>query len=493
MTCIIRVNAVIGVALAIWFFLIPGGLIIRHISDDATHGPGISPAALHLFETMTPRYERWARERCGATRPGQLAIDDVAATEWPLFGSVFYLWAVEELQEAWERDRGLLSVEPAQFARGAIEAAKELVVDPAHASWVEKHWGPGYLERENVFYRMLVMAALVSHYRLTGETEHLPSLRRLTEGLVAELDGSEHGLLDDYPGQCYPSDVLVAAAIIRRADEVLGTDHAAFVERQRRGFDGQRLDPLGLVPFRADAHLGRPIGGSRGCSNAYVCLFAPELWPDAAAKWYANNEEHFWQRRWTAVGFREYPSTVSHDDWTFDVDAGPVLAGHGISACAFGVGAARVNGRFDHAFPLTTELLATSWPLLDGTLLGPRLLSSAVDAPYVGEAAILFNLTRPMNEGLVRRDGGSVPPFTLICVALYFVVGFGLVASSVRPLRRWRRVSCERRVPRSRLQGGFWLLFLGGSGILFWLGLLLPALVLFLFSRVIPITVRLKV
>ncbi len=51
-----------------------------------------------------------------------------------------------------------------------------------------------------------------------------------------------------------------------------------------------------------------------------------------------------------------------------DVDAGPVLAGHGFAACAFGIGAARANGRFNHAWPLSAEMLVTCWPLLDGTL-----------------------------------------------------------------------------------------------------------------------------
>ena len=74
---------------------------------------------------------------------------------------------------------------------------------------------------------------------------------------------------------------------------------------------------------------------------------APELWPQKAEHWYRLYEEHFWQHRWTAVGFREFPHGMKGKNWYADVDAGPVLAGHGISASAFGVGAAAVNGRFD--------------------------------------------------------------------------------------------------------------------------------------------------
>jgi hypothetical protein len=96
------------------------------------------------------------------------------------------------------------------------------------------------------------------------------------------------------------------------------------------------------------------------------------------------------------------------------VDAGPVLKGFGCAACAFGVGAARVNGHFEHAYPLTAEMLVASWPLPNGTRLFPRLLSNAADAPYLGEAAILFNLTRLPAEGVPIKIGGSLPRFVLI-------------------------------------------------------------------------------
>jgi hypothetical protein len=48
------------------------------------------------------------------------------------------------------------------------------------------------------------------------------------------------------------------------------------------------------------------------------------------------------------------------------VDADPVLAGHGVSACSFGIGAARKNGRFDRAYPLAAEMLASIGELPNG-------------------------------------------------------------------------------------------------------------------------------
>ena len=141
--------------------------------------------------------------------------------------------------------------------------------------------------------------------------------------------------------------------MIHRADKVLGTDHSVFVNRAIRGFQNRALDSRGLVPYFADAPLGEPIGTSRGCGNSYVSLFAPEIWPEQARKWYDLYSRYFWQETWTCAGFREYPKDLPANNWDLDVDSGLVLKGFGCAACAFGVGAARVNGHFEHAYPLT--------------------------------------------------------------------------------------------------------------------------------------------
>ena len=458
-----HVNAAIVLFAAITFLLIPGGIVVYDLSDANIREGGIPRAAFRLHRHLTPRYERWARARIASGRAADLSTGDIAGTEWPLFGSVFYLWSTESLQDAWEANRGLSSRAPKDYAGGAVEAATQLVLDPHHAAWVKHHWGEAYLRREDVFYRMLLIAALTTHARLTGSDRHRAVLREQVEGLSRELDESPHGLLDDYPGQCYPGDVLTAIACIRRADAVLGTDHSAFARRALRGFEDERLDERGLPPYRASAASGRAMGPSRGCGNSYVCLFAPEIWPDAARRWYALYERHFWQHRWTAAGFREFPRERPGGDWYADVDAGPVLAGHGISACAFGVGAARVNGRFDHAYPLTAEMLALSWPMANGTLLAPRLLSSATDAPYLGEAAILFNLTRRPAPGFAVRTGGRLPPFVYLVLALTVGLGTLLILLTLRNLRTWRLRRSRLSIPAARAQFALWLvLMLGG-------------------------------
>ena len=270
-------NAAILVLSALYFFLIPGAVTVHDLSDPNIRAAGIPRSAWKLHRSLSPQFERWAKERLDSKRAAELPTSDISGTEWPLFGTVFYLWATESLQDEWEKGHPPGAVAPKVYARGAIQAATRLVMDPTQANWVKIHWGKNYLKTENVFYRMLVIAALTSHARLTGDKEYLPLLKDRVDSLSAELDASRHGLLDDYPHQCFPGDVLTSIAMIHRADKILNTDHSAFVSRAIRGFQNQALDSRGLVPYFADASLGEPLGTSHGCGNSYVSLFAPEI------------------------------------------------------------------------------------------------------------------------------------------------------------------------------------------------------------------------
>src|SRR5205085_216786 len=121
------------------------------------------------------------------------------------------------------------------------------------------------------------------------------------------LDASKSGLLDDYPNECYPGDVMAALMCIKRADTVLGTDHSKFLKKAVRGFTGKNATRYGLPPYAASAGTGAPMSPARGCANSYMSLTAPELWPAQAREWYDLYDRFFWQQRISAVGYREYP------------------------------------------------------------------------------------------------------------------------------------------------------------------------------------------
>ncbi len=447
-------NAAIIAALALYFFAAPLVILLFDFADPALHGPGIPQCAWRWHRALSPKYARWARERMTSGRADKLDKLNVSGTEWPLFGSVFYLLATEALQKDW--DEHPAGVAPKVYAREAIDAAADLVTDPGQAGWVQKHYGAKYLHEEDCFYRLLLICAATSHAKLTGSSRHLALLRDQVETLSAEIDRSSAGLLEDYPGECYPTDVVSVIAAIKRADAVLGTDHSAFCHRALRAFTGDRLDPATQLPvYLANPLSGHPFSPARGCSNSYGTTFGPEVWPDAARGWYALYEKHFWQHRLWAVGFREWPRGDVHGDWYFDVDSGPVIAGYGTSACAYGIAAARTNGRFDHAWPLSAEALAMSWPLPNGALAGARILSNASDAPYLGEAGMLFIFTRQPLPGFAEVKGGRLSGCVCVILCAYLAVAVILIWSAWRSVRQWRR-NADRTVPHEKYRFGAW-------------------------------------
>jgi hypothetical protein len=466
---IICTNSVIATLLAAALLVYPSVRAVLNIHDAALEGPGIPKAAWRLARHLTPRYAAWAQARVALGQAEQLSTENISGTEWPLFGSVFYLWAAQNLQSAWEAGDHSAGVEPKISCRDAIVAASDLVVDPKHATWVQKHWGTNYLHHENVFYRMLVIAALTSRQKLLHDGAHLDMLRDQVETFSRELNDSKSGLLNDYPDECYPGDVMAAIACIRRADSVLGTDHSKFVARSLRAFTGPRGTRLKLPPYLAGSETGAPFSEARGCANSYLCLTAPELWPEQAKAWFQLYEKYFWQERLGFAGFREFPKNVPKTDWTMDVDAGPVIDGFGVAANAFGVGAARKNGRFDLAYPLSAEMLATVWELPDGTLAMPRLLSNFSDAPLLGEAAILWLLTVQPEKGFPVKTGGSAPPFVYAVIISALLFGIWRMDAAIDAFRQAFR-GPDPAVSAPKLQALLWAVLIAAAMTTAWLG-----------------------
>ena len=412
-----------------------GVFLVRDLADPAMRGPGIPARARELHATLTPKIEDWARERVATGRAAEAPLHDVATTEWPMFTAVFYLMATESLVVDWEA-RGRKGESPAHEARGAVAAARDLLLDPSHHTWVRTHWGDDYMTRENVFFRSLLIAGLTSTERITHDGSALPLLRTQVETLSAALDASALGVLHDYPDECYPIDVLAALGFIARADPVLGTDHSAFLRRARRAFVGRMADPYGLPPFRMDLPSGAHVQESRGIGNSWSLSFVPDLWgPEVARDLYGRYEAAFYQRSFWAEGFRESPHDSAEPDFGFEIDAGPVIDGFGTAASAFGIAAARRNGRFDHAYALSTELSAASFTLPGGTLALPRFVSHATEAPYLGEAAILYFLSVQPAPGTAVVGARGVPALAAIGLAVFL----GL------PTLAWTNVIVRRR------------------------------------------------
>jgi hypothetical protein len=396
-------------AFTFWFCVYPLGTSLYYILfDSGLKGDGASRYAIRLHRNIAARYGDYARERIASGAATTLGVHQVAETEWPVYGSMFFLNATEALQTEWLRDRSRFPGEPTKYARGAIDGARDILLDPGHATWVRTYWGEDHLNQENCFYRFLVISGLSSHYRLTGDTSYLKFLREQAASLAALIDQSPRGLIDDYPGQCFPCDVGAALGAIQQADAILGTDHHAMLERAMRAFRDADSGELALPPYMADPSTGTARSPSRGCTNCFLASYVPRLWPKMAPSYYAALERDYWQANWFTAGFREFPRGTGRS-WYFDVDAGPVAGGLGTSASGLGIGAARAHGRFDHARALSTEMIACSWQLPNGTNLVPSWVSHREHAPYFADIVNLFNLTRTPVPGSTAISGGLPP------------------------------------------------------------------------------------
>ena len=411
------------------FLLVSGCWVARDLSDPGMAAPGIPERARDLHQEAARRIPAWARARIDGGLGEAAPLHSIPDTEWPVFTVVFFLEATVAMQEAGE---------DIAYAMPAVEASRELLLDEGHHSWVRRHWGEGYLEEKNLYFRSLIVAGLSCHRLLTGSEMDTELLRGQTLGLIAELDASPHGVLPDYPGQTYPIDVLPALNYLRRAADILDEDIGSELRRARRAF---------LAPYDADGlinqqvlevpgELPQVVDGPRGTGLSWSGMHAPELWPEDAERWHQLYTERYWQDQGWAAGFREF-APGERDEWTFDIDSGPVVDGFGTASNAFGLAAARRNGRFDQAATLSAQMAALSFPGFDGSYWLPGMLSTDA-APVLGEAALAYVLTTQPASGVEVVRGGSWPFLVWFSLLLHFGGGLLLLWVGWRLGRRCR-------------------------------------------------------
>lgn len=425
-TRVVRWGFALGLAaIAVLFFFYPAVVSIVAVTSSETREHARPPGLAGSFEKTCDRYVSWAEDYLESKRAAKVSSHDVAATEWPIFGSVFLLLAAEELALDG-------SVKLEGDVREAVDLAAEVVAHPATGTWVKTKWGESYLESENVFYRMLLLMGLESYQRTTGDRHYSDTIDQQAQSLGPELLAQPHYLADDYPGECYPNDVLWAVVSLKRA-AAAGSWESNSAEALSRGLlgilEGPAKTSTGLPAFQVSAATAEPTQVARGSGNSGILTMAGELDPDLATRWFENYVEHYWVDDQWLWGFREMPHAA--DDFA-DVDSGPVLFGVGSVATGFGVGAARSVGRHDIAVPLVMETVPASWPTPFGLMLPGTLGWTAAGGWCFGELALHFSMTRPNRVDGLRPYGGGVPPMVWWFVGFYLLAGALLTVLSVR-------------------------------------------------------------
>lgn len=386
------------------------------LTDRGLRSAAPSTFAFSLHESLSKRLPGYVDARIKSGVAETLSIAQITATESPVYGAYFYLLATDHLQVQWEADPTLAGRAPKETGAEAVEACVRILLDPGHAHWIRTYWGEDHWQDPNCFFRTMIIGGLGAHRRLTGSDEHLPLLRQLTDDLAADLDASATGLIDDYPHQCFPADVVACIAMIRRADPARAEWAKAAFHRVLAN------SPGGLPPYMSDSADGAALGPSRGCTNGFFFSYAKELDPAAADELYQKLLDGFWQEGRWAAGWREFPRGSEHPEWYFDPDSGPVLWGFGTGSTGLGIGSTRLHGDHRRAGPLGAEMIAGGIPLPDGSLLLPRLVSDIRHAPHFAETAILHQLSLGGGGEPARKAPLTGAVWLILGIELLFAV-----------------------------------------------------------------------
>ncbi|MFT6239850.1 MAG: hypothetical protein ACJAQT_001933 [Akkermansiaceae bacterium] len=400
-------------------------------TDPGLRTGGPTKMAFRMHHSLSNRLPDYIDERIASNIATTLEVSQIEATEWPLYGAFFYLRATEKLQRQWEPDHALAATSPKEAGRNTIEASARLLLDENHAHWVKTYWGPDYLKSPNCFYRMLVLGGLSAHHELTGSEENFPFMRTLMADMITDLDTSPHGLIDDYPHQCFPADVIAAIAMIKASAASLGEDRSEWARHALARL--MQVSGNKLPPYTASSETGQASTSTRGCTNGFALPYIHEIDPALAAKLYQESTGRFWEEGHLARGWREFASDHGRDAFYFDPDSGPVLFHFGRAATGLGLGVARTYGDHKRAGALGIQFLATSFPLPTGRLIIPSLIGNRKHAPHFPEIVLMSQLAQASKNPSAK---GPTPLIFWIITSTQFLIGSLLVRSGYRRLRK---------------------------------------------------------
>jgi hypothetical protein len=216
---------------------------------------------------------------------------------------------------------------------------------------------------------------------LDRNNRHAALNDRITAALARRLPANNL-LLPSYPDEYFPVDNAAVVGSIALYDRALGrSDHAQLVARFCRRLDEKWRDrKTGLL------HQTEPHGAPRGSGTALASYFLSFADRRLSSELEASTRRSLYGEVMGFGAIREYPRGVSGRG---DADSGPLIAGFGVSATGFALGAARAHGDDDlfRRLYATVELFGA--PIERG---GTRRYTSG---GAVGNAILFAMLTAP--------------------------------------------------------------------------------------------------
>ena len=112
------------IVLSLALLIYPAVTILALVLDSHLRQSGESRLVPMWFNSAAGRYLSWANTYIETNYAKSLSHDDIPGTEWPMFGSVFFLVTAEDLQRQGKIDATNRTV------REAVEKAAEIVASP---------------------------------------------------------------------------------------------------------------------------------------------------------------------------------------------------------------------------------------------------------------------------------------------------------------------------------------------------------------------------
>ena len=211
---------------------------------------------------------------------------------------------------------------------------------------------------------------------------------RISQVLEARLIASPQGLLETYPGECYPLDNAAGIASLALRDR---TAHGTISVPVRRWLDAYLIrwqDPQsGLLYQAIDYATGIPRDYPRGSGTNLAVYFLSFADPALSRQLHVSALTSLAD---TGIGFtamREYPRGMNGQG---DIDSGPLFAGWSISSTGFSLAGCRQQGDADgftarwrlvHLFGMPSQRAARTHFVTGGRLGDAILFAMATALP----------------------------------------------------------------------------------------------------------------
>ncbi len=180
---------------------------------------------------------------------------------------------------------------------------------------------------------------------LSNDNKYIELNKSITMYLSNEIQKSKFKNIESYPNHIWPADNIPALASIKLYDMSNNTEYSKVTKEWVNWIKTNFLDKeTGLMNSQIDPKTGKSLDGPRGCSISWIMLFGHIFDKNFAEEQYVQFKKHHYDN-FLGLGIGVFKERKG--EWqtsSGDIDSGPLIMGYGVSATAFGLGAARIMG-----------------------------------------------------------------------------------------------------------------------------------------------------